>query len=400
MKKIKTIAFCIIVSVFTSFAQQNIVDFEELPLEPESCWNGSDESGSFVSKYLEFFNEYDTEWDTWGGFSYTNQTDNTTYDWTNMYSSASGAGASGSENYAVAYYADFFEKPSIKINVETAPEIILGMYISLNAYTSLYMADSDYYQNENHLLKLIIKAYNSVLDYEIEKEIILADYRFQNTEGYKFDDWHYINMTWIEDSDSLVFWLESSDVGDWGINTPAYFCIDEINAAPPSTLPEFIVEICEDITIEQGEEAELLILAKGGMQPYFYEWNNAGTLNENSVQNPVATPETTTTYTVTVSDSHGNTEVKSVIVNVEVNYIAESVIFETSVYFDNSGLLNITGNQLINNLEIYDIQGRKIAETLVNSDKFVYNFGAITNSIYIIRLYSDYGVNNHKLILK
>ena len=32
--------------------------------------------------------------------------------------------------------------------------------------------------------------------------------------------------------DSLMFALESTDVGEWGMNTPAFFCIDNLYVIP------------------------------------------------------------------------------------------------------------------------------------------------------------------------
>ncbi len=48
---------------------------------------------------------------------------------------------------------------------------------------------------------------------------------------------------------SLKFTLESSDNGTWGMNTPAYFCIDNFNGNSPET-PEPIAEAgMEDLNL-------------------------------------------------------------------------------------------------------------------------------------------------------
>ena len=49
-----------------------------------------------------------------------------------------------------------------------------------------------------------------------------------------------------------------------------------------------------------------------------YLWNPAASLSANNISNPVATPLSTTTYTVTVSDALGCTGVDSVVVNVHL----------------------------------------------------------------------------------
>lgn len=397
MKKLVLFATGIIMGVSMVVAQ-NIVDFEELNLEPESNWNGCDLSGSFTSKYLTFYNIFDPDWSYWEGFAYTNETDNTTYDFTNQYSSASGSGANGSENYATMYAGSMFSATGIKIDTDIAPETINGMYVSLNAYASLYMEDGNYYENGEHWFKLIIKAYNSILDYEIEKEIILADYRFSENPGFKFDDWYYVNMSWIQDADSLYLWFESSDVGDWGINTPTYVCLDDINYELPDGIPPLLTEISPNITIDEGEQTELLALAQGGVQPYSFMWDNSETLSNSISQNPTASPEQTTIYTVTITDALGNSHEKSVTVNVGTTNIAEKSINESNLFIGNDGILHISANYIIKQLEVFDIQGRKVGESIINSDDFSFNMNNFNNGVFIIRLYTDYGVETHKVM--
>jgi hypothetical protein len=66
-------------------------------------------------------------------------------------------------------------------------------------------------------------------------EFYLADYRFENnSEDYIVNDWRDIIIEYPSGSfvDSVTFDLASSDVGEFGMNTPAFFCIDYILAFP------------------------------------------------------------------------------------------------------------------------------------------------------------------------
>jgi len=59
-----------------------------------------------------------------------------------------------------------------------------------------------------------------------------ADYRFENPENdYLVKTWEWLNLTSLGAVKELHFGMESSDVGDWGINTPTYFCMDNFTAA-------------------------------------------------------------------------------------------------------------------------------------------------------------------------
>ena len=399
MKEVFFVALGIFMGVSMVVAQ-NIVDFEELDLEPESNWNGNDLSGSFTSKYLTFYNAFDPEYSYWEGFSYTNETDNSTYNWTNMFSSSAGGGALGSENYVTAYDGGFYSSTGILINKDIAPETIHGMYVCLNTYASLYMDDSDFYQEGQHWFKLMIRAYNSMLDYQIEKEVILADYRFNTIPGYKFDDWTYISLDWIEDADSLSFWFESSDVGEWGINTPTYFCMDEFNAEMPLDIPDLEGEISPNIEIAFGETADLFILAKGGVQPYSYLWDNNNSLDYDYIQNPIASPDVTTNYTVTVTDAAGNETIKTVTVQINPTNIAETKTVKSNIFQDEAEIINISCPVLINKISIYDINGRILKTSYPNSDNYSIASSTFSDALYIINIQHEKGTDNQKILIR
>ena len=61
-------------------------------------------------------------------------------------------------------------------------------------------------------------------------EFYLADYRFSdNTQDYIINDWTWLDLTSLGNITSLQFNWSSSDNGDWGMNTPAYFCMDDLS---------------------------------------------------------------------------------------------------------------------------------------------------------------------------
>jgi hypothetical protein len=51
------------------------------------------------------------------------------------------------------------------------------------------------------------------------------------------NDWRYVDLSSLGKVKKLGFALDSSDGGDWGINTPAYFCIDNFGAEGVEELP-------------------------------------------------------------------------------------------------------------------------------------------------------------------
>jgi hypothetical protein len=51
-------------------------------------------------------------------------------------------------------------------------------------------------------------------------------------------NWTRVDLSALGTVDSVTFHFESSDIGDFGINTPLYFCMDDlkINAVPNAIL--------------------------------------------------------------------------------------------------------------------------------------------------------------------
>ena len=69
-------------------------------------------------------------------------------------------------------------------------------------------------------------------------DFYLADYRFpDNSLDYLIDSWTDVDLTSLDGASTLSFGLTSSDVGQFGMNTPAYFAIDNLHVVPePATL--------------------------------------------------------------------------------------------------------------------------------------------------------------------
>lgn len=387
---------------------QSVVDFEELSLEPNSHWNGSDGSGNFSSSYLKFYNSY-TDWgggaSSWNGFAYSNETDITTYSYINEFSSASGSGALSSNNYVVSYIMsdwmnDYEPVPSVmKIDIETAPEVIPGMFINLNTYASLYMAESDLYNTGNHWLKLHIAAYSTSTFLVSFADIMLADYRFEDNDlDFKLNDWTYVDLSWAEGTDSLLFYIYSSDAGDYGVNTPAYFCIDNVGAECPIGVPQLQTEIKSDYYINGGESVEISAFARGGVQPYTFEWSSETGLDDYSSQTPVAQPTSNTTWTITVTDAIGNQKISTVNVWVDVTNIAQNKGFESNIYVNSANTLVIESDKILKDINIYDITGKLLVSKNTDSSQLSLDISNLSSGIYIVNLSDGASVISKKIV--
>ncbi len=112
------------------------------------------------------------------------------------------------------------------------------MHINNSTYTYLSMRDGDAFAkkfggetgNDPDFLLLTIKKYSGGAIDDDSIDVYLADYRFpQSAKDYIMSDWTYIDLTTLGEVDSLLLRMTSSDVGVFGMNTPAYLCIDQVS---------------------------------------------------------------------------------------------------------------------------------------------------------------------------
>jgi len=213
--------------------QAEIATFDELTLSPESYWNGADGSGGFISGGIHFSNIYDRDWASWEGFSFSNITDTTSMGFAAQYNAIAGTGQGGSANYAVVYVG--WTSPPV-VTLE-APCVVDGLYVTNSNYGYYSMLFGDVFSKkfggetgddpDYFLLTITGKNADGAMTGTVD--FYLADYRFEdNSEDTIVDTWQYVNLRSLGEVASLEFGLDSSDVGDWGMNTPASFVIDTI----------------------------------------------------------------------------------------------------------------------------------------------------------------------------
>lgn len=209
----------------------NFASFENMNLGTQGYYNGSDQSGSFLSGNFRFWNNYNKEWGTWEGFAISNKTDKTTPGWSNQYSAITGKGVAGTPSYGVAY-------ASPKATVTFKDTTVTGMYVTNSAYAYWSMKNGDDYAKkfggetgkDDDYLILNIEGFNSDNVSTGKIEFFLADFGYTNsTNDYILDSWKWVNLSKLGRISKLEFSMRSSDNGNWGMNTPAYFCIDNLN---------------------------------------------------------------------------------------------------------------------------------------------------------------------------
>lgn len=218
--------------------------FDDLPLAPESYWNGSDLSGGFTTGGVFFPNSYNPVWMSWEGWAHSNVTDNITPGWTNQYAAITGGGAAGSANYGVAYLSEWTDDALRRIGVGFANGApgAYGFYVTNTAYAYYSMLLGDSFAKkfggpsgtDPDYFRLVIDGLDAAqqpiagLDPVV---FYLADYRSADpADDYIVNDWRFVDVGSLVSGGAayLSFSLESSDVGLFGINTPMYFAVDQV----------------------------------------------------------------------------------------------------------------------------------------------------------------------------
>jgi hypothetical protein len=277
----KKIVFSLLLTAYSGFSFGQTVSFEELNLpQAESFYNGSDGAGGFSFLNIQFSNNYTQAGDYWNGFIYSNLTDTITPGYANQYSGFAGSGANGSEKYAICYPAGKITFPQIGVP--------LNVMVTNTTYAGISMRDGDAYAkkfgspnnalgtpdgtNGEDFFKLTIHGLNFQDDIISSLDIYLADFRFtEDSLDYILNYWKSVDLTSLGNVYGLSFELQSSDIGDFGMNTPGYFALDNLVFAPlegleESTQTAFQVApnpMSDWLTI-QGGEGELTVFDIAG----------------------------------------------------------------------------------------------------------------------------------------
>lgn len=214
-----------------------VVNLEEKLTQSQSEWTG-DKSGIEIegewgpvwknqfsgSDNLFLFDNYFTEY-SWGGFMYTNKMDISTPGPGNN-SAITGKARSG-KVYLTANNSN--NTPAVISFTDGGSYVIQGLYITNSTYAYLSMKNGDDFAkkfDEGDWFKLEVTGKDASGNTTRTIEIYLADFR--NGKREILNTWKWIDTSSLGAVKSLHFELSSTDNGEWGMNTPSYFCLDDI----------------------------------------------------------------------------------------------------------------------------------------------------------------------------
>ncbi|MBP5318468.1 MAG: DUF4465 domain-containing protein [Paludibacteraceae bacterium] len=234
MKNLKKLAFWMAIAVaFAACSNEEpatVIDFETVSL-------GESGHTSEATPVVIGSVTFNTEEGNYDGFSYwnggivvSNLTDRETAGYANQYSVYAAAGANGSSNFGVIYYSSFaagnssivFDQAvnieSVDFNNSTYTYLALkdGNDGGFGGVTA--MAAGDWY-------KVTVTGKNGE-ETTGSVDFFLADFR--DGKSFICNSWTTCSLSTLGTVTQLLFSVDGTDVGESGLNTPAYVCIDNL----------------------------------------------------------------------------------------------------------------------------------------------------------------------------
>ncbi len=232
-------------------------DMGQTPLQysADGVWTDVASNNSFALQYLQFNHEGEIgPWGlVWRGFTparWAGLDYSTVTDWlNNSFQVPSRGGKAGvGTPYIVAFW-DTQENESTPASDRTCrityakdatsaplPFSPKNVYVQLTCYAYYTIKDGNAFSRpfaEGDWFRLTAHGVHAD-DTESTAEIYLADYRGESPE--LLDAWTSMDLSSLGSVKELYFTLDSSDTGQWGMNTPSYFAIDRLSVA--AILPE------------------------------------------------------------------------------------------------------------------------------------------------------------------
>jgi hypothetical protein len=210
--------------------------FETFALDSNGFWNGSRNEGGFLMQNVYFENQYNTDWNSWSGWSVSNHKDTFTADFGNGYSVISGKGYDKGNQYLT-----FYDRGAVRLPYNrgiSTVDLGFGLMVNNSTYAYHSMKRGDAFSKkfggkdgkDKDYFMLTIKGMDIEGDIVGTIDFYLADFRFDDDKkDYIIRDWTLMDVSnlVLNQAIRLEFSLSSSDTGTFGMNTPAFFCMDQ-----------------------------------------------------------------------------------------------------------------------------------------------------------------------------
>lgn len=269
-KTITKLAMTLSLGALLTVKAQTVVTFDTFTLSPNSYYQ--DNAGTdFSSDGVTFQYGWNTSWGGYweSGSAYTNVNDTVDGTYTNLYGCIPGIAFSGN-NYATS-------QNGAMITFTNNTTAISGFYVTNTTFawkviksgnsisrrfgdTTGTGSGSSIAQGEYpDWFKLLVRGYRGGVLLNDSVEFYLADYRSAGTANdYAIKNWQFVNCASLGQVDSVRFEMKSSDTGDFGINTPTFFSIDNFTTQSTVGVEELTTQM--NVSLFPNPASELIYL--------------------------------------------------------------------------------------------------------------------------------------------
>ncbi|MDD3078829.1 MAG: DUF4465 domain-containing protein [Paludibacter sp.] len=242
---------------------QNTTTLATNPLSENSHWADTyTENTNLQSQIFTFSHSAGWGGTYWDGFTISNDADNADYsaggssEWVNHQWGVMAKGGFNGEgnNFLVANWGYYNESSATNVT-ETSNYVSFNNGKTYKA-TGVYVCNSPwpYYGCKNgdtfarkfvqgDYFKLIATGYAADGTTQTgSTEFYLADYRSVDSTQWTLNDrWQWMSLADLGEVSYIKFTMESTDTGDYGMNTAVYFCLDKLTVEDIDNEPATVV---------------------------------------------------------------------------------------------------------------------------------------------------------------
>ncbi|MDE7110343.1 MAG: DUF4465 domain-containing protein [Muribaculaceae bacterium] len=254
----KTLLLLALATSFSAIAADNLtlLDLSKstTPLEfnnETGAWTETynDDATVIKSQCFNIVHSSVSEWMSWSGFTASNSADNTRRDntikfqFSNMACGGIDLNEDGSIKldefgapvvsaempYLVGFYSSYGENTCTLTMADGLPHRVNSAYFNLNSYPYYCIEYGDAYARAfTNGDKLTLTIHGVAAD-ETEKTVDVTLASFSNGDLTINRGWKLVDLSSLGAVNQLYFTMSSTDTSEYGMNTPAYFCMDKLS---------------------------------------------------------------------------------------------------------------------------------------------------------------------------
>ena len=333
-------------------------------LDEDSHWAYDPSTASmitdgFYSGSYYFNNGAMPGYNYWYGYSLSNETSTAYASLADQWHSAVGEGHNGSSNYCVA----FPEGQFVEITNSVDGDNLQGVYVSNSAYSFNGMANGDGFARafkQDDWFKLTAVGFDNDGKETARTDFYLADYRSTNSlDHYILDTWQWMDLRPLGKVAKVRFLLDGTDKGNYGLNTAAYFVMDDFNCERDMTQATCVVKLGEStinlrdyVVVDDNGSTMVFTLEDAGAvmasagAPALKDITTDAidiALDENGILNINAKVDLSAHKVLVGLTQQGKTQWVELTVKVDNNTAIDGIIVENGKMVENRQYINVAG---------------------------------------------------------